>query len=96
MTFSNFTEETKPYLKSLRYLKDFVSFDIYLKSSWGIPKKYTNGVEVMTLKKLNFGIDDNILKLEETIDNGEEPSGHGDLAQEGETKRPKEREEVQR
>ena len=161
MTFSNFTEETKPYLKSLRYLKDFVSFDIYLKSSWGIPKKYTNGVEVMTqdnsdrpnyklysfvvknesnevnlleegikgifnynqereekerlfkekvqelkglfeskdvneLKKLNFGIDDNILKLEETIDNGEEPSGHGDLAQEGEAKRPKEREEVQR
>jgi len=160
MIFSKFTEETKPYLKSLRYLKDFVSFDIFLKSSWGIPKKYTNGIEVMSqdnsdrpnyklysfvvkndvnevnslqegikgifnynqekeekerlfkekvqelkgmfeskdvneLKKLNFGIDDDILKLKETIENGEESSGHDDLAQEREVQRPEEREEVQ-
>lgn len=48
MIFSNFTEETKQYLKSLRYLKDFISFDIYFKDSWGIPKKYTKNIEVLT------------------------------------------------
>ena len=47
MIFSTFTETTKSYLKSVRVLKDFVSFDIYLKSSWGIPKKYTKDIEVI-------------------------------------------------
>lgn len=47
MIFSTFTETAKSYLKSVRVLKDFVSFDIYLKSSWGIPKKYTKDIEVI-------------------------------------------------
>lgn len=47
MIFSTFTETTKSYLKSVRVLKDFVSFDIYLKSLWGIPKKYTKDIEVI-------------------------------------------------
>ena len=48
MIFSTFTEETKSYLKSVRLLKDFISFDVYLKSGWNIPKKYTEGVEVLS------------------------------------------------
>jgi hypothetical protein len=48
MTFSNFTEELKPYLKSVRVLKDYVSFDLYLSSFWSIPKKFiTDGIEVI-------------------------------------------------
>lgn len=48
MIFSNFTEELKPYLKSVRVLKDYVSFDLYLSSFWSIPKKFiTDGIEVI-------------------------------------------------
>lgn len=47
MIFSTFTETTNLYLKSLRILKDFISFDIYLKSNWSIPKKYSEEIEVM-------------------------------------------------
>lgn len=47
MIFSTFTESTKSYLKSLRLLKDFISFDLYLKTSWTIPKKYVDEIEVV-------------------------------------------------
>ena len=48
MIFSNFTEELKPYLKSVRVLKDYVSFDLYLSNFWSIPKKFiTDGIEVI-------------------------------------------------
>ena len=40
MIFSNFTEGLKPYLKSVRVLKDYVSFDLYLSNFWSIPKKF--------------------------------------------------------
>jgi len=51
MTFSNFTEKIKDYIKSVRFIKDYISFDIYLKSSWVIPKKYVESIEVMTQEK---------------------------------------------
>lgn len=47
MIYCDFTEETKQYLKSLRFLKEYVSFDIYLKTSWVIPKVYVEQIEVI-------------------------------------------------
>ena len=47
MIFSDFTNKTKQYLKSLRYLKDYASFDLYLPGTWVIPKKYVDGIEVI-------------------------------------------------
>ena len=47
MIFSTFTEQTKGYLKSMRVLKDYVSFDIYIKSSWPIPKRLVKDIEVL-------------------------------------------------
>lgn len=47
MIFSDFTNKTKQYLKSLRYLKDYASFDVYLPVTWVIPKKYVEGIEVI-------------------------------------------------
>ena len=47
MIFSTFTEQTKGYLKSMRVLKDYVSFDVYIKSSWSIPKRLVKDIEVL-------------------------------------------------
>ena len=51
MIFSQFTTKTKDYLKSLRYLKDYVSFDLYLKNTWVIPKKFVGNIEVIKQDK---------------------------------------------
>jgi hypothetical protein len=52
MIFSNFTEGLKPYLKSVRVLKDYVSFDLYLSNFWSIPKKFvTKNIEVIKSDK---------------------------------------------
>ena len=51
MIFSDFTEKTKQYIKSVRYIKDFISFDLYLKTSWVIPKKHVDGIEVISQEK---------------------------------------------
>jgi len=51
MIFSDFTEKTKHYIKSVRYIKDFISFDLYLKTAWVIPKKYVEGIEVISQDK---------------------------------------------
>jgi len=47
MIFSDFTNKTKQYLKSLRYLKDYASFDLYLPTGWVVPKKYVDGIEII-------------------------------------------------
>ena len=51
MIFSDFTEKTKQYIKSVRYIKDYISFDLYMKTSWVIPKKYVEGIEVVSQDK---------------------------------------------
>ena len=51
MAFSEFTEKTKEYLKSLRYLKDYASFDLYLSNNWVIPKKFVETIEVIKQEK---------------------------------------------
>lgn len=47
MIFSDFTNKTKLYLKSLRYLKNYASFDVYLPTGWVVPKKYVEGIEII-------------------------------------------------
>jgi hypothetical protein len=40
MTFYKQIEKIFPYLKSVRKLKTYLSFDIEIPSSWKIPKKF--------------------------------------------------------
>ena len=47
MIFSQFINKTNKYLKSVRVLKNYVSFDMIFPSSWLLPKKFTEGVEVL-------------------------------------------------
>tara|TARA_R110000772_G_scaffold40293_6_gene94359 strand:- start:873 stop:1346 length:474 start_codon:yes stop_codon:yes gene_type:complete len=59
MIYSSFTEKTKTYLKSLRVLKDYVSFDVYINSSWNIPKRYVENIEIIQLDnsdRVNFKV----------------------------------------
>jgi|TARA_B110000503_G_scaffold143752_1_gene248021 predicted house-cleaning noncanonical NTP pyrophosphatase (MazG superfamily) len=59
MIYSSFTEKTKTYLKSLRILKDYASFDVYFNTSWSIPKKYVEGIEVIksdNSDRVNFNV----------------------------------------
>jgi|TARA_R110000868_G_scaffold11055_6_gene54291 hypothetical protein len=47
MIFSQFINKTNKYLKSVRVLKNYVSFDMIFPSSWLLPKKFPEGVEVL-------------------------------------------------
>jgi hypothetical protein len=47
MIFSQFIHKTNKYLKSVRVLKNYVSFDMVFPSSWVMFKKYPEGVEVL-------------------------------------------------
>lgn len=47
MIFSQFINKTNKYLKSVRVLKNYVSFDMIFPSSWLLPKNYPEGVEVL-------------------------------------------------
>lgn len=80
MIFSEFTKKTSTYLKSLRYLKNYASFDIYLNSNWVIPKKYVEGIEVIAqdssdrpnTKVYSFVVENTtelVNKLETALDN---------------------------
>ena len=80
MIFSDFTNKTSSYLKSLRYLKDYASFDLYFPVTWVIPKKYIEGVEVIkqdSSDRANFSVYSFVVKndtknvnlLETALDN---------------------------
>ena len=80
MIFSEFTNKTRTYLKSLRYLKDYASFDVYFSSTWVIPKKFVEDIEVIkqdNTDRPNFAVysfvvqnsNDLVDKLETAIDN---------------------------
>ena len=47
MIFSQFVHKTNKYLKSVRVLKNYVSFDMVFPSSWVMFKNYPEGVEVL-------------------------------------------------
>jgi hypothetical protein len=47
MIYSNFINKTSKYLKSVRILKNYVSFDMVFPNSWVVSKKIPEGVEVI-------------------------------------------------
>jgi hypothetical protein len=47
MIYSNFINKTSKYLKSVRILKNYVSFDMVFPNSWVVSKKTPEGVEVI-------------------------------------------------
>jgi hypothetical protein len=80
MIFSEFTSKTITYIKSVRYLKEYVSFDLYLNTSWVIPKKFVENIEVIKQEKsdrVNFNLysfvvlndKQNVNLVEKAIDN---------------------------
>lgn len=51
MTFYKETELVFPYLKSIRKLKTYLSFDIEIPTTWKIPKKYVIDGKVVEQEK---------------------------------------------
>jgi hypothetical protein len=47
MLFSQFVNKTSKYLKSVRVLKNYISFDMIFPSTWLMLKKYPNGIEIL-------------------------------------------------
>jgi hypothetical protein len=47
MIFSEFIEKTKKYLKTVRILKNYVSFDMSFPSTWVMLKKAPEGIEIL-------------------------------------------------
>ena len=47
MIFNNFINKTNKYLKSVRILKTYVSFDMIFSDSWLVLKNTTEGIEVL-------------------------------------------------
>jgi len=50
MTFYPFLESVMTYFKSVRKLQDYISFDMVLPTRWIIPKKFTEGIELVESK----------------------------------------------
>jgi len=47
MLFSQFVNKTSKYLKSVRVLKNYISFDMIFPITWLMLKKYPNGIEIL-------------------------------------------------
>ena len=47
MIYSQFLNKTQKYLKSVRILKNYVSFDMIFPSSWVMVTKPTEGIEIL-------------------------------------------------
>ena len=47
MIFSQFVNKTSKYLKSVRVLKNYISFDMIFPTTWLMLKKYPNGLEIL-------------------------------------------------
>jgi hypothetical protein len=47
MKYFDFIESTKSYLKSVRVIKDYISFDMSFSKYWSITKQQTKDVEVI-------------------------------------------------
>lgn len=48
MIYYNFIKKDKKYLKSVRFIKDHVSFDMVFPKTWDIIKNVNKGIEVIT------------------------------------------------
>ena len=47
MTYYNFIKSTNNYLKSVRIIKDYISFDMVFSNTWSILKEHTKDIEVI-------------------------------------------------
>jgi len=47
MTYFNFIKTTVNYLKSVRVIKDYISFDMTFPNTWSILKEHTKDIEVI-------------------------------------------------
>ena len=47
MTYYNFIKSTNNYLKSVRIIKDYISFDMTFSNTWSILKEHTKDIEVI-------------------------------------------------
>jgi ATP-dependent Lon protease len=47
MIYYNFIKDTKQYLKSVRVIKDYISFDMIFPNTWSILKNHTKDIEVI-------------------------------------------------
>lgn len=47
MIFSEFIDKTTKHLKSVRILKDYISFDMMFPPTWVLLKKLPNGLEIL-------------------------------------------------
>ena len=47
MIFSEFIDKTTKHLKSVRVLKDYISFDMVFPPTWVLLKKLPNGLEIL-------------------------------------------------
>lgn len=47
MTYYNFIKSTNNYLKSVRIIKDYISFDMAFSNTWSILKEHTKDIEVI-------------------------------------------------
>jgi hypothetical protein len=47
MIFNEFIQKTSKYLKSVRILKNYVSFDMIFPSSWVMLKKFPENIEII-------------------------------------------------
>lgn len=56
MIFSQFVTKINKYLKSVRILKNFISFDMIFPNTWMILKKYPEGIEVIQTETENGGV----------------------------------------
>lgn len=66
MIYSEFIEKTKNYLKSVRILKDYVSFDLIFKKTWVLTKEIKKGVEI--IKEGSFDDDRVVISFVSKID----------------------------
>lgn len=55
MNFYKDIQKIFPYLKSVRKLKTYLSFDVEFSDKWKIPKKFINTDKTVELEKLNPG-----------------------------------------
>jgi len=78
MTYFNFLNKVKSYLKGVRILKNHVSFDMVFSDTWVINKSKTNDIEIIkgsldgNTVLLSFVcplVEDKVNKVEELIDN---------------------------
>lgn len=74
MIYYNFIKDTKQYLKSVRVIKDYISFDMIFPKTWSILKNHAKDIEVIKNETENDKVVISFVTpfVEESIDKIEE------------------------